>query len=408
MNIRMVALHEIKPYENNVKQHPVRQLEAIMHSIQQFGFRQPIVIDRDNTIVAGHARYEAATTIGMQEVPCEIADNLTEQQINAYRILDNEIAKQGYTDESLLKIEMEKLPEFDFTPFNLELPDFNITNDGLCDEDEVPEPASEAITKRGEVWILGNHRLMCGDSTLITDVDKLMNGEKANLMLTDPPYGVNLDQSWRDDALPIEKQLGKGNRNKVSNDDRADWKESYTLFPGNIAYVWHASKFTDVIKHNLEDCDFDVRQMIIWNKSIMVMGRSAYHWKHEPCWYAVRKGCDANWKGDRKQTTVWDAVSPNNIFAGSKEERTDHPTQKPVLLFTIPIINHTENGDVIYDPFGGSGTTLIACEKTNRKCFMMEISEHYCDIIVKRWQKFTGHQAVIESTGMKFDEVANV
>ena len=258
----------------------------------------------------------------------------------------------------------------------------------------------------GNLILKSRHRLMCGDSTMIDDVKRLMNGDTCLLMLTDPPYGVKLDQSWRDEALG-DKALGKGNNKLIQNDDRADWTDAYSLFNVSIAYVWHATSQTDVVKKNLEDCNLITRQMIIWNKSIMVMGRGAYHWKHEPCWYAVKKGCDANWKGDRKQTTVWDAASPNHIMSGSKEDKTEHPSQKPIVLFETPILNHTAHQDSIYDPFGGSGSTLIACEKTNRKCYMMELSPSYVDIIVKRWEKFSGMKARLESTGQEFKEVAN-
>ena len=371
----LVNIDKLKPFPRNSRKHSEHQVQQVINSIKEFGFTNPILIDEQNTIIAGHCRLIAAKKLGIKNVPCVTLAGLTETQKKAYVIADNKLALNAEWDIDILLSEVKSLQDENF---DIELTGFtldeiaDITPDcvtvGLIDDDAVPDAPAEPITKLGDIWKLGNHRLMCGDSTMIDDVEKLMNGEKALLMLTDPPYGVKLDQSWRDNALPLDKQLGKGNINKVSNDDRADWLDAYSLFNGSIAYVWHASKFTDIVKKNLEDCEFDVRQMIIWNKSIMVMGRSAYHWKHEPCWYAVKKGFDANWKGDRKQTTVWDAISPNNIFAGSKEDKTEHPTQKPVILFEIPIKNHTSINDLIYDPFGGSGTTLIACEKTNRKC----------------------------------------
>jgi DNA modification methylase len=267
--------------------------------------------------------------------------------------------------------------------------------DPQCGEDEIPEKV-EPRTKRGDIYKLGNHRLMCGDSTMIDEVEKLMAGNECVLMVTDPPYGVKLDQSWRDEALG-DKALGKGNAALVENDDRADWYDVWAIAPANIAYIWHASSFTDVVMDSMRRAGFDVRQQIIWNKSVMVMGRSAYHFKHEPCWYCVKKGCDANWQGDRKQTTVWDAAPPNHIMGGSKEDKTGHPTQKPVLVYDIPIMNHTRPGDGLYEPFGGSGTAIIACEKANRKCFTMELSPDFCDIIVARWEKYTGKKAELLS-----------
>jgi DNA modification methylase len=219
-----------------------------------------------------------------------------------------------------------------------------------------------------------------------------MAGAKPFVMVTDPPYGVKLDQSWRDKALG-DKAMGPGNRNVVANDDRADWTEVWQAFPGDAAYVWHAGKFSDVVMESLRSAGFDICQQLIWNKSVMVMGRSDYHFKHEPCWYAVRKGRNHGWIGDRKQTTVIDAKSPNHIMSGSDEDKTEHPTQKPVECMAYLMRNH--GGDV-YDPFLGSGTTLIAAEQLGRKCYGMEISPAYCDVIVKRWETLTGKKATRE------------
>lgn len=231
------------------------------------------------------------------------------------------------------------------------------------------------------------HRLLCGDSTKREDVERVMDIE-CELMVTDQPYGVKLDQSWRDKALG-DKALGKGNSHIVENDDRVDWSEAWSLFKGDVVYVWHASKYTDVVMNNLRESGFDIVQHLVWNKSIMVMGRSDYHFKHEPCLYAVRKGKTHHWIGDRTQTTVIDAPSPNHIMSGSKEDRTDHPTQKPVDCMYKLIMNH--DGDV-YDPFVGSGTTLIACEHLNRRCRAIEISPVYVAVILERWLKYTHEQ----------------
>ena len=414
MQIKNLPISDIIPYVNNARIHSADQIDQIAASIREFGFNNPILIDEHKSIIAGHGRLEAAKKLGLKEVSTIKLSHLTKAQKKAYILADNRIALNAGWSPDLLKVEFEALKELDF---DIGLTGFTddeintyinpeILNEGQCDADECPEVAAEPVTKLGDVWILGDHRLMCGDATNPDNVKSLVQEFNLNIMITDPPYGVNLDQSWRDDALG-DKKLGKGNKLKIENDNRADWSEVYSLFTGNIAYVWHASCKTDLVKKNLEDCHLLPRQMIIWNKSIMVMGRSSYHWKHEPCWYAVRKGCDANWKGDRKQTTVWDAVSPNHIRSGSKEDKTEHPSQKPVILFETPILNHTFPTDGVYDPFGGSGTTLIACEKHNRKCLMMEISPHYCDVIVKRWQKFTGKKAILESNGKTFEDVAN-
>ena len=402
-------------YKNNTKTHPDSQVDKIANSIKSYGFDQPIAVDTEGVIIKGHGRLMAALKLGMKKVPVIVRADLTLIQAAASRIADNKVAESPW-DESLLPLELEMLKE---SGINID-EDIGFSAEEIANifkdaqsisesnelDDEIPEMPYTPVSKLGDVWILGNHRLMCGDSTMVDNVDRLMNGDTCLLMLTDPPYGVKLDQSWRDEALG-DKALGKGNNKLIQNDDRADWTDAYSLFNGSIAYVWHATSQTDVVKKNLEDCNLITRQMIIWNKSIMVMGRGAYHWKHEPCWYAVKKGCDANWKGDRKQTTVWDAASPNHIMSGSKEDKTEHPSQKPVVLFETPILNHTAHQDSIYDPFGGSGSTLIACEKTNRKCFMMELSPSYVDLIVKRWEKFSGMKARLESTGQEFKEVAN-
>lgn len=216
-----------------------------------------------------------------------------------------------------------------------------------------------------------------------------MGESRANVMITDPPYGVNLDQSWRDEALG-DKKMGPGNASVVLNDDRADWTEAWTLFPGDVAYVWHADRHADIVMASLRTAGFEIRQQLIWNKTILVMGRSDYQFKHEPCWYAVRKGKGSGWIGDRKQSTVIEAASPNHIMSGSKEEKTAHPTQKPAELILATLKNH--KGDV-YEPFAGSGTTLIAAEQLGRRCYAIEISPAYCDIIVARWEKFTGKKA---------------
>jgi len=237
------------------------------------------------------------------------------------------------------------------------------------------------------------HRLLCGDSTSKADVAKLMDGKVPFLMITDPPYGVNLDQSWRDKALG-DKAMGKGNKNIVSNDDRSDWSATWKLFQGDVAYIWHASKFADVVMESLRQADFEVCQQLIWNKSIMVMGRNDYHFKHEPCWYAVRKGKKHGWIGDRKQTTVIDAKSPNHIMSGSDEIKTTHPTQKPIDCMAKLMQNHAGS---VYDPFLGSGTTLVAAEQLNRKCYGMELDPRYCDVIVARWEALTGETAVKQS-----------
>jgi DNA modification methylase len=387
-------------------------VDRVAAAIKEFGFRVPIVAKSDGLVVDGHLRLKAAKKLGLTQVPVILADDMTEAQIKAFRLSVNKVAEFAEWDNDLLKIELQDLVA---EGFDLSLTGFNMDEignllaeptQGLTDEDAVPEVPAVPITVEGDVWLLGRHRLMCGDSTSIDAVAKLMAGQKPNTMVTDPPYGVKLDQSWRDKALG-SKAMGKGNAHLVENDDKADWTEVWALFEGNVAYVWHASSFTDVVMQSLRNVGLEPSQQIIWNKSVMVMGRSDYHFKHEPCWYAIRKGQTHNWKGDRKQTTIWDAAPPNHIMGGSKEEKTSHPTQKPAILYEKAYLNHTNPGEYVYEPFGGSGTSIVVCEKIGRQSLTMELDPKYCDVIVKRWQEFTGQEAKLEGSGETFNALAS-
>jgi DNA modification methylase len=411
--ITLRPIADLIPYARNSRTHSDAQVAQIAASIKEFGFTNPVLVDGENGIIAGHGRVLAAQKLRLEQVPVIALDYMNEAQKRAYIIADNKLALNAGWDNELLKLEFDDLAELGF---DLELTGFDLSEiaalspeqmtEGLTDEDAVPEAPAEPITKEGDVWLLGRHRLMCGDSTSVDAVDKLLAGEKPNTMVTDPPYGVKLDQSWRDKALG-DKAMGKGNAHLVDNDDRADWTEAWSLFEGNVAYVWHASSFTDVVMQSLRNVGLEPSQQIIWNKSVMVMGRSDYHFKHEPCWYAIRKGQNHNWKGDRKQTTIWDAAPPNHIMGGSSEEKTSHPTQKPAILYEKAYLNHTNPGEYVYEPFGGSGTSIVVCEKIGRQSLTMELDPKYCDVIIKRWQDFTGLDAILEATGEKYSEVAN-
>jgi DNA modification methylase len=410
LQIEYVLATDLVPYENNSRTHSQQQVDQIKRSMTEFGFTNPILVDEHNGIIAGHGRLQAAQELGIKLVPTITLKGLTEAQRKAYVIADNQLALNAGWDLDTLKSELLTLKDVDY---DLTLMGFDNdflngilqdVEEGKTDEDAVPEAPETPVTVLGDIWVLGNHRLMCGDSTSIDAVDRLMDGQLPNTMVTDPPYGVSLDQSWRDKALG-PKALGKGNPNIVENDGRADWYDVWAIFAGNVAYVWHASSFTDVVMESLRRAGFDVKQQIIWNKSVMVMGRSDYHFKHEPCWYAVRKGKTHNWIGDRKQTTIWDAAPPNHIMGGSKEDKTSHPTQKPAALYEKAFLNHTNAGEYTYEPFGGSGTAIIVCEKIGRRSLTMELDPKYCDVIITRWQDFTGKQAVHE-TGKSFAEIA--
>lgn len=398
---KVIPVSELVRFKANSRLHSDEQIDQIVKSIVEFGFTNPLLVDENNIIIAGHGRLEAALRSNMEHVPCIVLEGLTEAQKIAYVIADNKLALNAAWDIDILRSQFELLKDYDYS---LELTGFGLDElcelmpddmpEAFCDEDDCPDVPEESITKLGDVWLLGDHRLLCGDSTVATDVERLLNGQHPNTMVTDPPYGVKLDMSWRDTAIPNGR---KSNKNLVKNDDRADWYDTYVLFPGAIAYVWHASAFTDVVMTNLRDAGFECKQQIIWRKSALVLGRANYHWQHEPCWYAVKKGAKSNWKGDRKQTTVWDCDAPNSSCSSSKDDKTAHPTQKPVELFVRSIVHHTNPGEYVYDPFSGSGTLMVACEKTKRRALMMELSPEYCDVIIKRYENYSGKKAVREA-----------
>ena len=404
---KTVPTASLIPYVRNARTHSPAQVDKIAASIREFGFLNPIITDGQSGIVAGHGRVMAAQKLGLDTLPTIDAAHMTEAQRRAYVLADNRTALDAGWDNDLLKIELQDLGDagFDLTLTGFDLGEIAALTldetEGLTDPDAVPDAPAVPVTVLGDVWLLGRHRLMCGDSTSIDAVERLMDGQKPNTMVTDPPYGVELDQSWRDKALG-GKALGKGNAHLVDNDDCADWTDVWSLFDGNVAYVWHASSFTDVVMDSLRNAGLEPSQQIIWNKSVMVMGRSDYHFKHEPCWYAIRKGQNHNWKGDRKQTTIWDAAPPNHIMGGSKEEKTNHPTQKPAILYEKAYLNHTNPGEYVYEPFGGSGTSVVVCEKICRQSLTMELDPKYCDVIIQRWQNFTGQTATLEATGQPF------
>jgi len=367
----------------------------------------PLLVDEDGELIAGHGRLLAAHQLGIEEVPVIVARGWTDEQKRAYRIADNKLAENGGWDDEMLKIELADLAASTFDIGLIGFDDKELANllrasrDELSDPDDVPEEEAEVVTRPGEIWQLGDHRIICGDSTDAETVAALLGDEKPHLMVTDPPYGVEYKPDWRNKALRADGTPIAGRAvGEVLNDDRADWREAWELFPGDVAYVWCAPGPLQCAVHDsMCAASIEPRQQIVWAKSNFAIGRGHYHYQHEVCWYGVRKGGTSHWNGDRKQTTLWEIPKP------AKSE-TGHGTQKPVECMKRPIENNSEVGDAVYDPFSGSGTTIIAAEMTGRRCFAVELNPAYVDIAVRRWQAFTGQEAVLQADGRSFDEVA--
>ena len=385
MKVTETKLEKLIPYARNPRKNG-GAVDAVAGSIREFGFRQPIVVDSDFTIIAGHTRYEASKKLGLKSVPVHIAEGLSEQQIKAYRLADNRVAEESEWDLELLKLELEEISHPNLTGFNEdELARIlaEVTT-GHTDPDEVPDVKDASSIFPGDLIELGHHRLVCGDSTNAEHVQLALGGIPPLLMVTDPPYGVNYDDSWR-----VEQGLSKTSSiMPVTNDHTNDWSGAWALFPGNVVYCWTANGplHCDVYQHLLNH-DFECKHMIIWAKSSLVIGRGNYHHQHESCWYAVRKSSNSNWFGDRKQSTLWQINKP-------RKNETGHSTQKPVECMKRPIENSSSPGQAVYDPFLGSGTTLIASEMTGRQCIGLELEPQFCDVIVTRWCNFTGEDSV--------------
>jgi DNA modification methylase len=404
MKIETIKTTALIPYARNSRSHSESQVAQIAGSIREFGFTNPVLIDADNGIIAGHGRVMAASVLGLASVPCIRLAHLTDTQKRAYIIADNKLALNAGWDEEMLGLELGELAELDF---DMDLIGFGEdelaalmaeTTEGETDPDDVPAPPVDPVSVLGDVWILGKHRIACGDCTDQGTVDKALNGVQPHLMVTDPPYGVEYDASWRTDA-GINKKHQKAATGKVLNDDRADWRDAWALFPGEIAYVWHAPGENQAeVMESLKACDFQIRNHIIWAKQQLVIGRGHYHHQHEPCWYAVRKGGTGHWAGDRKQTTLWKIDKP-------QKSETGHSTQKPVECMKRPIENNSSPGQAVYEPFSGSGTTIIAGEMTGRSIHAIELNPAYVDVAVERWQAFAGKQAIHEASGKTFDEM---
>ena len=396
---------DLVPYARNSRTHSAEQVDQIAASINEWGWTVPVLIDPQGELIAGHGRILAAQKLGIQDVPCMVADGWTDAQKQAYVIADNKLALNAGWDDELLKVELGELKDLDFdlslTGFDTdELADmFQEPTEGLTDEDAVPEPPEQPVTVEGDVWLLGRHRLMCGDSTSIDAVERLMDGAKADMVFTDPPYGVSYT----------------GGHNKKKREgiiaDTLEGDNLAGLFHGALLaaiaatkdgaafYVWYASGKSIDTFSALSGLPLEVRAIIQWYKVKSGLGAfmSQCIPNCEPCMYLHKKGCYPAWYGPTTEKTVWEL---------KKESKNEyHPTQKPVELPQRAVSNSSKSGDFILDLFGGSGSTLIACEKTSRDCRMMELDPKYCDVIITRWEQFTGETATLEATGQTYEEL---
>ena len=398
--VERIPLDRLVPYARNARTHSDAQVAQIAASIRAWGWTVPVLTDEDGMIIAGHGRVLAARQLGISEAPVMVARGWSEAQKRAYVLADNKLTENAGWDGELLKLEVADLAEMGFDLPLIGFSEEELTalsassNPGLTDPDEAPEAPANPVSVLGDVWLLGKHRLVCGDCTDADTVAEAFNGVVPHLMVTDPPYGVEYDPAWRQRLELNGRGAAMG---RVMNDDRADWREAWALFPGDVAYVWHGGLHAGTVAASLEAAGFVIRSQIIWDKTRLVISRGDYHWRHEPAWYAVRKGKAGHWGGDRKQTTVWQ-------IPHTKSD-TGHGTQKPVECMKRPIENNSSPGQAVYEPFCGSGTTIIAAEMTGRTCHAIELDPPYVDVAVTRWQQFTGHDARLEENGKTLAEM---
>lgn len=400
MNIIEMSIAEVKPYEKNPRKND-QSVDKVANSIKEFGFKVPIVVDKNNIIVCGHTRYKAAKKLKLAVVPCVVADDLTEEQIKAYRLADNKVGEDSLWDMDLLGSELEDILNIDMEDFGFSLPE--VETEVVEDDYDKPAP-EEPKSKLGDIYQLGRHRLMCGDSTNIDCVKKLVGDVQIDMLLTDPPYNVNYE----------------GTAGKIKNDNMEDaafrqfltdaFLSAWAVMKNGAAFhIWHADSEGYNFRGACRDAGFRVRQCLIWVKNSLVLGRQDFQWKHEPCLYGEKElpegvieeyeeddhePCLYGWKDgkhywfkNRKQTTILEFEKPRV----SKE----HPTMKPIKMFDYEIKCNTKSGENVLDLFGGSGTTLMACEQDGRNAFIMEFDPRFVDVIIDRWESFTGEKAVL-------------
>jgi DNA modification methylase len=400
LNIQQRAVTDLIPYIANSRTHSDAQVAQIAASIKEFGWTNPILVSGDDSIIAGHGRLMAARKLALVEVPVIVLDHLSKSQQRALVIADNQLALNAGWNMDMLKAEIEDLQLDDFDLSILGFDDKFLDGllepeptAGLTDEDAVPEVPETPKTVLGDVWVLGNHRLMCGDSTSIDALEKLTEGNLVDMWLTDPPYNVAYEGGTKEKLTIQNDSMGDGDFRQFLRD--AYVAADAVMKAGAVFYIWHADSEGYNFRGAAKDAGWQVRQCLVWKKSSLVMGRQDYHWQHEPCLYGWKEGAAHLWATDRKQTTILEFNKPSR--------NGEHPTMKPVELFEYQMLNNTKGADLVLDSFGGSGTTIIAAEKHGRYGRLMELDPKYCDVIIKRWQDFTGKQAVHAETGETFN-----
>lgn len=383
-----IPISELKAYDKNAKIHDAKQNQQIANSLLRFGWKQPLVVDKDNVLIVGHGRLEGAKIASETDerfltAPCIIADDLSEEEIKAYRLADNKLNESPW-DFDLLGEELQDITEIDMSDFGFDMSAFDEEPAEVVEDDYEESLPEQPKAKPGDIYQLGRHKLMCGDSTSVENVKKLTGGELVDMLITDPPYNVAYEGKTKD-KLTIQND---------SMEDKAFREFLKSAFsaadeimkPGAVFYIWHADSEGYNFRGACHDVGWKVREVLIWNKNSMVLGRQDYQWKHEPCLYGWKEGASHLWASDRKQTTVIDFNRPT---------RADiHPTMKPIGLFDYQIKNNTKGGDAVLDLFNGSGTTIMACEQNGRRAFCMELDPKYVDAAIDRWEKFTGQKAV--------------
>lgn len=408
-------INDVTPDPRNSRKHPKAQIEQLRQALKVYGWTFPLLVKEDGTCLVGNGRLEAAKLEGHDTVPVIVARGWSDEQCRAYAIADNKLAANSEWNPSQLAVELSELQgagvDMDLTGFSMEELDELLApkpTRGHTDPNKAPAAPATPISRSGDLWQLGPHRVLCGDSSTPAAVQRLLAGDVPRLMVTDPPYGVDYDPAWRTEALNAGAGTAVG---KVQNDDRADWRETWQLFPGDVAYVWHGGLHGATVQDSLRAAGFLLRAQIVWIKPRAVISRGHYHWQHEPALmveragdddnaageivldhdlgaYAVRVGRTGSWRGGRRQSTVWEIEH--------LKSETGHGTQKPIDCMRRPMLNNSNPGALVYDPFLGSGTTLIAAEMEGRVCLGLELDPAYVDVIVRRWQDFTHQEAVCD------------